>query len=515
MNFHITVEGGKSVRLPVAGKYCDRDIVVTAVREPMQHTVTLSNGHAYSQYCYISYDGNVYHTAGDTFTVPNGAVINCYAYSGSSNFLYVDGEIVNNGTPVNYEYTVTSDIKISFDVQLNSGSKIYITKTDGKITEEIIGDYLVDVDFSEGDQTIAAPDGYLVKSAILQKPESLIPENIAEGVSLFGITGSHEGESHTVVEEMEIEPDFEGGDQILSVPEGYAVVSAIIKKPETLTPSNVREGVNVAGVVGTMKDNPAYTLLEGVEVEPDFSTGDYAINTAEGEAIKSASVKKPETLLPENILKDVNIAGVTGTAEASINNQGIDEFLSGTLTDLYSEVESVVGYACYYRDNLLSADFPVATSIGEYGFFQCRSLATANFPAVTSIDRYALYDCKSLTTANFPAVTSIGNRVFYNCNQLTTVDFPVALSIAEWVFYSCKNLTALVLRATSVASLANVNAFTNSGIASGTCYIYVPAALVDSYKAATNWSTYAAQFRALEDYTVDGTTTGALDETKI
>lgn len=35
---------------------------------------------------------------------------------------------------------------------------------------------------------------------------------------------------------------------------------------------------------------------------------------------------------------------------------------------------------------------------------------------------------------------------------------------------------------------------------SGTGYIYVPAALVDSYKAATNWSTYADQIRAIEDY---------------
>ena len=30
MSFNITVEGGSSVRLPTAGKYCDRDIVVTA-----------------------------------------------------------------------------------------------------------------------------------------------------------------------------------------------------------------------------------------------------------------------------------------------------------------------------------------------------------------------------------------------------------------------------------------------------------------------------------------------------
>lgn len=30
MNHNITVEGGSSVRLPTAGKYCDRDIVITA-----------------------------------------------------------------------------------------------------------------------------------------------------------------------------------------------------------------------------------------------------------------------------------------------------------------------------------------------------------------------------------------------------------------------------------------------------------------------------------------------------
>lgn len=31
MSFNIEVEGGKSVRLPTSGKYCDRDIVVTAI----------------------------------------------------------------------------------------------------------------------------------------------------------------------------------------------------------------------------------------------------------------------------------------------------------------------------------------------------------------------------------------------------------------------------------------------------------------------------------------------------
>lgn len=81
----------------------------------------------------------------------------------------------------------------------------------------------------------------------------------------------------------------------------------------------------------------------------------------------------------------------------------------------------------------------------------------------------------------------------------------------------CSKLTALVLRNPSqvVTLVSGSNFLASTPIKSGTGYIYVPSALVDSYKAATNWSTYAAQFRALEDYTVDGTTTGELDPTKI
>lgn len=68
------------------------------------------------------------------------------------------------------------------------------------------------------------------------------------------------------------------------------------------------------------------------------------------------------------------------------------------------------------------------------------------------------------------------------------------------------------MRSETMATLAGSHAFMD--VNSAFC-IYVPAALIDSYKAATNWSAYANQFRALEDYTVDGTITGELDESKI
>ena len=98
-------------------------------------------------------------------------------------------------------------------------------------------------------------------------------------------------------------------------------------------------------------------------------------------------------------------------------------------------------------------------------------------------------------------VDTIGKYAFYGCSNLTRLDFGAVTSVGEYAFANCTGLTALILRNTSgVCTLANKNAFQGSSIASGTGYIYVPSALVNSYKSATNWSNYAAQVRAIEDY---------------
>lgn len=110
---------------------------------------------------------------------------------------------------------------------------------------------------------------------------------------------------------------------------------------------------------------------------------------------------------------------------------------------------------------------------------------------------------------------TIGPYAFTYCEALASVDLVDCDLIDGYGFHICSVLKRLVLRNNETTSLANTNCLTGTLIKSGTGYIYVPRALVDSYKAATNWSTYADQFRALEDYTVDGTTTGDLDETKI
>ena len=125
----------------------------------------------------------------------------------------------------------------------------------------------------------------------------------------------------------------------------------------------------------------------------------------------------------------------------------------------------------------------------------------------------ALID-RSITEISSSSATSIGDSAFQDCSKLTTADFPVATSIGSSAFRTCSKLKSLLLRGNNVCTLSSKSAFDSTPIASSTGYIYVPSALIEQYKAATNWSTYAAQFRALEDYTIDGTVTGELDPAK-
>jgi hypothetical protein len=112
-------------------------------------------------------------------------------------------------------------------------------------------------------------------------------------------------------------------------------------------------------------------------------------------------------------------------------------------------------------------------------------------------------------------ITNVGMYAFYDCKGLETVVLPNVISIAEYAMAQCSALLILSLSNSTVVTLENANALSGTPLANGTGYIYVPSALVPEYQVATNWNTYATKFRALEDYTVDGTVTGELDKGKI
>lgn len=178
------------------------------------------------------------------------------------------------------------------------------------------------------------------------------------------------------------------------------------------------------------------------------------------------------------------------------------------------------------------ANFPALETIPYQGFSECRQLKTVNMPAATSFSNgtEAFRNCVSLVNVSMPEMLEIGPSSFQGCTALTEFVLPKAHAGYSYTFADCTSLdivdlggdggvigtgtfrgctlSALVLRSSTMVTLSNTNAFQNAGIETGTGYIYVPRNLISTYEAATNWSNFSNQFRAIEDYTNDGTLTG-------
>lgn len=245
----------------------------------------------------------------------------------------------------------------------------------------------------------------------------------------------------------------------------------------------------------------------------------------------------------------------------------IDSIIERNITEFKDDTVTTVGQRAFCNcTSLTTADLPNVTKVGQYAFFGCAALKSVNLPQATSFDGYIFKNCSSLETVIAPNLTVVGISMFEGCESfsgqlldfskisrvmtygfcncksldnpkfqnLTTIDndafractfsiidLPSVTSIdGNRVFYMVDNLKAVILRRSDVMCALSAPLLVRSNtLIPG--YIYAPRALLSDtdatmdYRRATNWSAHAAQFRALEDYTVDGTTTGELDETKI
>ena len=125
-----------------------------------------------------------------------------------------------------------------------------------------------------------------------------------------------------------------------------------------------------------------------------------------------------------------------------------------------------------------------------------RDITTFNIPSgTTKIGTYVFQNCTSLTSITIPSsVTSIDIYAFSYCNKLTNITIPNSVtSIGGYAFGYCSSLTNIIIQATTPPTLANTNAFSNTN----NCPIYVPSESVDTYKAATKWSSFASRIQSI------------------
>lgn len=109
----------------------------------------------------------------------------------------------------------------------------------------------------------------------------------------------------------------------------------------------------------------------------------------------------------------------------------------------------------------------------------------------TIIGSYAFSNCSYLTSITIPdSVTSIGSNAFSGCSVLKSITIPNGVTdINYYTFGGCTSLTEIDFSThTTIPALTSTTAFGNT---SASLVIKVPLTLLDEWKAATNWATYA------------------------
>ncbi len=406
----------------------------------------------------------------------------------------------------------------------------------------------ISLDFSAGDQRATVDDGYLAKSAVIQKPADLVAENIAKGVTIAGIEGTHEsgGGENIRVEEKDVNFYDYDGDLLHSYTiEEVGALTALPELPER--DGLVCQGWNyslddVKGATGLMNVGAIYTTDDGatrVHIENtseksvsftfywkqtvangvvvDWGDGSSAASssatgsvsmshtyTSAGDYTVSFTVKDGCTFslgqgtnstqfcgngtYNKVLVKSINI----GDGSVLISDMAFYGYYSIQSISISRSVKSIGTYAFYDCRALQSIAIPESiTTIGTYAFQYCYSMTTVSLSkGITTVGAYLFNSCHSLRNICIPdGVTSIANDVFGSCYSLTKISIPNSVkSIGSYAFSSFYSLwTYDFSHFTAIPTISSSTFIKNTWLT-----IKVPSALLSSWKAATNWSSLSS-----------------------
>lgn len=193
---------------------------------------------------------------------------------------------------------------------------------------------------------------------------------------------------------------------------------------------------------------------------------------------------------------DVNVSGGGGG-----DHDAEDGIIQRTISTIYNSTASFIGERAFNPCAFLEeATFLNASTVNAMAFMTCTSLQKAILPNVTGVGSSAFNGCYKLASIDLPKASFINVNAFANCVSLSMASLNKLVSLRLFIgsnaFYNCSKLMSVYVLGSVLASLNNNGVFTNTPMANSTYTgsfgsIYVPASLVDSYKAATNWSAYA------------------------
>lgn len=321
---------------------------------------------------------------------------------------------------------------------------------------------------------------------------------------------------------------YKGGEINVAVKTGLNYYVSIVKHPDWLSLKPETKSLRTDTLRFDIKAN-AFCQDRSATVE---LTDDYGV-------VESFMIVQHENVTEDGIIcfKDNDVAG---TCISRFDTDG-DGFLSKlearAVTDIgdfhrrnivyfdefqyFISVTSLQNRTFEQCTKLISVTLPSSiTEIGQYAFSSCSSVKTMAIPnGVNTIRQGAFSGCSALTNIVLPphlkvieeatfsscrgletiiipeSVESIEHYVFYECHSLKSVEIPENVeSIGESAFRNCSSLSEIVCYPLTPPELGD-DAF--RGIAP-TPVFKVPAASLEQYKTANNWSALAPYMVAIE-----------------
>jgi hypothetical protein len=328
----------------------------------------------------------------------------------------------------------------------------------------------VDLAMASGNQVVTPASGKHLTKVTITKPATLAAGNIKSGVNIGGVTGTLSPAKPEQAKTVDLA--MASGNQVVSPDSGKVLSGVTITKPATLVASNIKKGVTIGGVAGSL--SPAKPE-QSKDVGLDMASGSQVVEPDTGKVLSSVTIYKPTTMTADNIKKGVNIGGVVGTMEAGGGSSNkLVQVVDGTITQVTAK------------------DLAGATQIRSYSFRECSSLTRITIPdGVTSIGIYAFEACSSLTSVIIPeGVTTLGLYAFYNCSSLTSITIPDSVtSIGGYSLRigSSTNKAVIRMKPTTPPQIKS-SSFDKNNLEK----IIVPKGTGATYKAATNWSALAS-----------------------
>lgn len=203
---------------------------------------------------------------------------------------------------------------------------------------------------------------------------------------------------------------------------------------------------------------------------------------------------------PRNIgvISIIGLSGVLNNhAFSAHNSSDFQIFRSATGLMLNSGITEINDYCFSGWENALELTLPATLEkIKQYafrGWTKCKALSLPD--SVSSIGSYAFNywnQCTSLILPN--SLTVIGARAFDSFPLITVFTIPgTVLTIESYGFSGFSGCNQIIVEATIPPAITSTS-FYNLKTA---CVFKVPAGSVEAYKAAPNWSAFAARIQAI------------------